>query len=351
MERAKTVLIGCGNRGVTGHGRRARQSRALELVAVCDVDAGRLAGAARQLEVPGEADYRRLLERPEVQAVIVATTAPSHAPIALDAVRAGKHVLVEKPLAENTAAARELVQAAEAAGVVGMVGYQHRFSAFGAALKRVAGEIEPLQMLITRPRRPLNRQFFSPRHHDGVADHATHDIDLALWAMGGQPQTVYGTTTRGTLLGDETIECLSALVEYDGGRRTLAVLATMLGVGVPALCYVVGAGGTAWTDDRKSLRVTRHGRILEPGPQTPIPGLAGETIDTAGSGDDNQTMLDHFGDLICGRETVQRGATLREGMRANAITEALVRATETGARVPLDALLAETATGKTGSTG
>jgi predicted dehydrogenase len=267
--------------------------------------------------------------------VIVATTAPSHVPIALEAVRAGKHVLVEKPLAESTAAAQELVQAAEGAGVVGMVGYQQRFSPFGTALRRVAGEIEPLQMLITRPRRPMNRQFFSPRHHDGVADHATHDIDLALWAMGGRPEAVYGTTTRGTLLGDETIECLSAIVEYDGGRRTLAVLASMLGVEVPALCYVIGAGGTAWTDDRKALRVTRHGKIVEPGPQTPIPGLASETIDTTSSGDDNQTMLDHFGDLICGRETVQRGATLREGMAANAITEALVRATETGARVSL----------------
>jgi predicted dehydrogenase len=275
------------------------------------------------------------LQRPDVQAVIVATTAPSHVPIALEAVRAGKHVLVEKPLAESTAAARDLVLAAEAAGVVGMVGYQQRFSPFGIALRRVAGEIEPLQMLITRPRRPMNRQFFSPRHHDGVADHATHDIDLALWAMGGQPQAVYGTTTRGTLLGDETIECLSAIVEYDGGRRTLAVLASMLGIEVPALCYVIGSRGTAWTEDRKALRVTRHERIVEPGPQTPIPGLASETIDTTSGGDDNQAMLDHFGDLICGREAVQRGATLREGMQANAITEALVRATETGARVPL----------------
>ena len=320
---------------MNGHGRRARRSRALELVAVCDIDAERLAEASRELEVPGETDLRRLLQRPEVQAVIVATTAPSHVPIALEAVRAGKHVLVEKPLAESTAAAQDLVRAAEGAGVVGMVGYQQRFSPFGTALRRVAGEIEPLQMLITRPRRPMNRQFFSPRHHDGVADHATHDIDLALWAMGGRPEAVYGTTTRGTLLGDETIECLSAIVEYDGGRRTLAVLASMLGVEVPALCYVIGAGGTAWTDDRKALRVTRHGRIVEPGPQTPIPGLASETIDTTSSGDDNQTMLDHFGDLICGRETVQRGATLREGMAANAITEALVRATETGARVSL----------------
>jgi predicted dehydrogenase len=335
MDKATTVLIGCGNRGVNGHGRRARGSRSLELVAVCDVDEGRLAAASQQLEVPGERDYRRLLDRADVQSVIVATTAPYHVPIALDAVRAGKHVLVEKPLAESTAAARELVEAAEAAGVVGMVGYQNRFTAFGTALKRVAGEVEPMQMLITRPRRPMNRQFFSPRHHDGVADHTTHDIDLALWAMAGEPEAVYGTTTRGTVLGDETIEYLNLLVEYDGGRRTLAVQASMLGLDVPAVCYVIGTYGTAWTDDRRSLRVTRHERIVTPGPQTPVPGLSQETIDTSATGDDNQTMLDHFGDLVARRETAQRGATLREGMLAVAITEAMVRSTETGCRVPL----------------
>lgn len=335
MEKATTVLIGCGNRGVSGHGRRSRRSRSLELVAVCDVDEGRLEAAESQLEVPGERDYRTLLDRKDVRSVIVATTAPYHVLIALDAVRAGKHVLVEKPLAESTAAGRELVDAAEAVGVVGMVGYQYRFSAFGDALKRVASEIDPMQMLITRPRRPMNRQFFSPRHHDGVADHTTHDIDLALWAMGREPQAVYGTTTRGTVIGDETIEYLNALVEYEGGTRTLTVLASMLGFDVPPLCYAIGTYGMAWTDDRKALRVTRHERIVETGPQTPVPGLASETIDTSASGDDNQTMLDHFGDLVSGREAAQRGATLREGMHALSITEAMVRATETGARVPL----------------
>jgi len=339
MDKANVILIGCGNRGISGHGRRARRSRSLELMAVCDIDQGRLDTAQQQLEVPGERDYRKLLDRADVQAVIVATTAPYHVPIALDAVRAGKHVLVEKPLAESTAAGRELVEAVEAAGVVGMVGYQNRFTAFGTALKQVAGEVEPMQMLITRPRRPMNRQFFSPRHHDGVSDHTTHDIDLALWAMAGEPEAVYGTTTRGTVLGDQTIEYLNLLVEYDGGHRTLAVQASMLGLDVPPLCYVIGTYGTAWTDDRKSLRVTRHERVVEPGPQTPIPGLASETIDTSATGDDNQTMLDHFGDLAAGRETVQRGATLREGMHAVAITEAMVRSTETGRRVPIREIL------------
>ncbi|MBI3973902.1 MAG: hypothetical protein HY332_21705 [Chloroflexi bacterium] len=113
----------------------------------------------------------------------------------------------------------------------------------------------------------------------------------------------------------------------------------MLGVEVPPVCYVVGTYGTAWSNDRRTLHIARHGRIVEPGPQTPIPGLSTETIESSPSADDNQAMLDHFGDLITGRETVQRGATLREGMFAVAVTEAMVKATETGCRVPLREIL------------
>src|SRR5438132_823516 len=145
-----TILVGCGNRGVHAHGRLAQQLPTFELVAVCDVDEARLRAASEHLGVPGERDLDRLLTRHGVQAVIVATGVPWHVPVALAAIRAGKHVLVEKPLADTTAAARELVQAAERAGVMGLVGYQWRLSEFTAALVREAAALAPLQALVTR---------------------------------------------------------------------------------------------------------------------------------------------------------------------------------------------------------
>src|SRR6185437_932533 len=124
------VLVGCGGRGVGAHGAAAVRSAKLNLIAVCDLDDRRREAAAQQLGVEGVKDYHDLLRRPDVQATIVATNAKYHAPIALDAIQAGKHVLIEKPLAEDAATARRLADAAEARGVIGMVGYQLRFSEF-----------------------------------------------------------------------------------------------------------------------------------------------------------------------------------------------------------------------------
>src|SRR5581483_4675419 len=118
-EQVTTVLIGCGNRGLNALGAWAKQSSKLQLVAVCDVYEARLEAAEAVLGVPGERDYHRLLDRKDVQSVLIATSARWHVPVALDAVRAGKHVFIEKPLADSAAAGRELARAAQEAGVVG----------------------------------------------------------------------------------------------------------------------------------------------------------------------------------------------------------------------------------------
>ena len=115
-------LIGCG-----GMGRRLAQELAAvpeaRLVAVCDVvpDAAAAAGAA--LAVPWDADHRRLLARPDVDAVLVATPNGGHTPVVLTAAAAGKHVFCEKPLALTVAECDAAIAAAERHGVRLLVGH------------------------------------------------------------------------------------------------------------------------------------------------------------------------------------------------------------------------------------
>src|SRR5437867_3916495 len=90
--RVTTALIGCGNRGVNALGKAIKESSQLSLTAVCDVDEPRAAEASDLLGAPAETDYKRLLADPALQSVVVATSAKWHVPVALDAVRAGKHV-------------------------------------------------------------------------------------------------------------------------------------------------------------------------------------------------------------------------------------------------------------------
>ena len=122
--------------GVVGAGywgpnlvRNFRASNRWDVVAVCDLDPARAAkviGARSTIDI--ETSFERLIARPDVDAVAIATPARTHAPLVLAALAAGKHVLVEKPIAETSAAAREMVAAAADAGRVLMVDHTYCYT-------------------------------------------------------------------------------------------------------------------------------------------------------------------------------------------------------------------------------
>ncbi|WP_454295841.1 Gfo/Idh/MocA family oxidoreductase [Salana multivorans] len=104
------------------------------LVAICDLDEARarsLAGRVGGVDVVGSVD--ELLTRPDVDAVAIATPARTHYPLAMEALRAGKHVVVEKPIADSVAAAQEMVDEASSRGLVLMT--DHTFCYTPAVVK------------------------------------------------------------------------------------------------------------------------------------------------------------------------------------------------------------------------
>ena len=120
-ERLRVAVVGAGYWG-PNRARNFRSSADWDLVAVCDLDAGRAAkviGERSTVEV--ETSVERLLRRPDLDAVAIATPARTHAPIAIAAFEAGKHVLVEKPLADSVSAAEEMLKAAKNAGKILMI--------------------------------------------------------------------------------------------------------------------------------------------------------------------------------------------------------------------------------------
>jgi predicted dehydrogenase len=129
MTQKRTVaVIGAGYWG-PNLVRNFRSSPDWDLVAVCDLDerrARRVIGDRSTVEV--ESSVQRLLARPDIDAVAIATPAGTHAPIALAAFEAGKHVLVEKPLADNAEAAAVMVSAADDAGRVLMIDHTYCYT-------------------------------------------------------------------------------------------------------------------------------------------------------------------------------------------------------------------------------
>ncbi len=127
MPDLKIGLIGAGRIAQAAHLPALARAKGARLVALCDPSPTLSAGVARRYEVPGYTAVEELLADPEVEAVIVAVPDRLHLPLAAQALRAGKHVLVEKPLAPTVADAQQLADLAGQSGLQLQVGAMKRY--------------------------------------------------------------------------------------------------------------------------------------------------------------------------------------------------------------------------------
>jgi predicted dehydrogenase len=172
------------------------------LAAVADVELAR----AQAVAGPGAhafADYRRLVESGEVDAVIISTPPAQHEEIALAALAAGKHVLCEKPLANSVGACRRIVEAARASGRVLATGFNHRYFPAVKFLKRTldSGRIGTLDHVRAFAGHTGLSEFQAPWMYSkdaigggALMDVGIHVIDLARYILGEVSQ-VYGVAT------------------------------------------------------------------------------------------------------------------------------------------------------------
>src|SRR5262249_51848441 len=168
-----------------------------ELRAVCTRNDPRRRQIKRRLHVPHDyADYHDLLADPGIEAVSVVTHVDDHVAPAVAALRAGKHVLLEKPMARTVADCDRIVAAAEKADRILMVGHICRFNPrYALARDRIAaGELGRIVSLYARRNIPAARsrtvlEKIGPLLGDGI-----HDTDLMLWMTGARIESVYAQT-------------------------------------------------------------------------------------------------------------------------------------------------------------
>jgi predicted dehydrogenase len=170
-----------------------------QLTVLAGRDAARVSDAAERLGWAGtETDWRRVIERDDVDLVDVCTPGDTHAEIAIAALEAGKHVLCEKPLANTVAEAEAMAEAAATAvarGVRSMVGFTYRrVPAIGLARKLVAdgrlGDIrhvraQYLQDWIADPSAPMSWRLEKDKAGSGaLGDIGAHIVDLTQYITG-----------------------------------------------------------------------------------------------------------------------------------------------------------------------
>jgi phthalate 4,5-cis-dihydrodiol dehydrogenase len=119
-------IVGLG-RVSRGHARALQEAKGARLVAACDLDEGRLERFTSQHGCAGEKSLDALLARPDVDAVLIALPHVLHEEATAAAARAGKHVMVEKPMAMDVGACERMIAAAKEGGVQLFVAHTERF--------------------------------------------------------------------------------------------------------------------------------------------------------------------------------------------------------------------------------
>jgi predicted dehydrogenase len=184
----RIAIIGCGLIG----GKRAASARGHEIVAVSDTDPVRAEALAKLCGADVYPDWRTMLGC-ELDAVMVCTTHDSLASIALEAVKAGLHVLIEKPAGCNAAEVRAIKDAAKETYRVVLVGFNHRFHPAMRKAKQLVddGKIGPLMYIRGRyghgGRLGMEKEWRCQPEISGggeLIDQAPHLIDLSRWFLG-----------------------------------------------------------------------------------------------------------------------------------------------------------------------
>ena len=221
--RLRFGLIGCG-RVAPRHAQFVAELPDATLVAVADVKASRAQRFSTEYGADAYTDYRQLLARPDIDVVNICTPSGMHPPMAIDAMQAGKHVIVEKPMALSVADAHRMIAVARESDVQMCVVLQNRYNPPMQDLRRAvdAGKIGRLLMGNVTVRWYRPQSYYEDDWHgtwamDGGAlmNQSIHHIDALQWLMGA-PQSVFAYT--GTLAHDmEAEDAGVAVVRFRSG--------------------------------------------------------------------------------------------------------------------------------------
>lgn len=250
------ALAGCGQVS-RKHAAAVAAAEDAALVAVCDPAAGRMEPYVQQHGAKGYTDYRRLLEDPRVEVVCLAVPSGLHVSMGREAARAGKHLLVEKPLALTLAEADTLIAEARAAGVKLAVVHPNRFKPGVALLKETLeqGAFGRLTHAAATVRWNRNDHYYAEAPWRGRKDadggvllnQALHNIDLLQW-LAGPVEEVFAYTTR-RLRPIETEDVGVAVLKLAGGALgTVEAAVTLYPENLEETLAVFGEYGTAVLD-------------------------------------------------------------------------------------------------------
>jgi predicted dehydrogenase len=227
MDPVNVAVVGCGRFGGVHAATYARFEHS-RLVVVCDLDESRAKAMAQKFDCAYTCRIEQIAGDEQVQAVSVTTPDFAHRKACVLLAEAGKHVLVEKPLATSVEDAKAIVAAVDAAGVIGCVDFHNRYHPGLRAVKQKLddGDFGSLRMLFGRlsDRIEVATEWFSWAGRSGPEWFlGSHLVDLACWLMDAEPIRVFADGSRGVLAsrGIDCFDCMQIHLSFPQAMATL----------------------------------------------------------------------------------------------------------------------------------
>jgi predicted dehydrogenase len=330
--RVRVGVIGTGAISQIVHVPIFAERQDVDLVAVSDADRHKAEALARRFGVPHVLEDQALIEHDAVEAVVICTPNHLHEKIAIAALEAGKHVFVERPLATTSAGAQRVVDVAQRAGRVLVVGMPHRFRPGVIALRSFVaggelGKIYAVQGTWMTRLMPASRHSWRyDRAQAGggaLIDLGVPALDLCFWLIGfpAMRRVTCVASPRGAAVEDAA----TLMAETEGGiALTLEVSNRLFAAEDRWHARVMGSEGSG---SLPPLEIFKQlgGRSIEVTPRQPRP-QGGENPYTNAY----RRLLDDFVQSVAGRSNAELP---REQVALMSFIEAAYRSAEIGREV------------------
>jgi predicted dehydrogenase len=333
------ALIGCGTIAPV-HADAIGRIDGARLVAVASRRAEQAQAFAQARGIAWEPDRAALLRRPDVDAVTICTPSGLHAEIAIAAMRAGKDVVIEKPLAVTLAQTDAALATASETGRTLAVISQLRFAPDVVEVRRAVTEGRLGRLLLADLSMKYSR---SQAYYDSAGWRGTwamdgggalmnqgiHGIDLLLW-LAGPAKTIYGharTLARRIEVEDTAV----AVAELEGGCLATITGTTSVTPGFPRRLALHGERGSVVMEETRIVRWEIEGEPARESPQTAA--ISAASVPTALGSDEFTRQYEAI--TIALRDRLPPPVTGEEGRRAVATVLAIYEASRSGRPVEM----------------
>jgi predicted dehydrogenase len=259
-------------------------------------------------------DYHALLAERDLDAVMITTRHGSHTRIIMDALAAGKHVFVEKPMTTTIEDAALVERLARESGLVVRVGFNRRFSPYAQALRAVIGPTGPRMACIRVNIGKLPRDWSSTPSEGGrFLGEAVHFLDFLNWLIGAEPESL-SSFVAGTI--EVTNPNTAVQVYYPGGSVAQLLYTTQGHPSMGKEAYEVFGG-------QRSARMTDFRKFHSF-------GAPGRLANWRLKGKGQREVLEEFAAAVRGKQYAVAGADARAGLVATWMALAARESASTG---------------------